>query len=381
MFLLAAGLSASFPGFPQYVAGLGAGLAMVGVMVSLLGLGNILADLPAGLLIQRFGDRRLIILSSALASMAAFGIAASANLGVIATLRTIIGLCHSTMLMSMMTYVRCAVPQAARGRSLALVGGSVRLGFFLGPVVGGVLAESYGMPAVFLLQGAAMAVATVSLMSTGGGSTSPAGRGPGPPAPGPPEAGVVRELLRSRGRDLSVVAFVVFTLMFLRQARQIIFPLWGEHLGLGVSAIGAIMSASAAIELFIFVPAGWLMDHVGRRPTIALCVGTMALGIAALPVTAGLSGYLAAALVIGIGNGFGSGIVMTLGTDFAPDGAVGPFLGIWRLFGDTGSMVGPFAVGALAAALTLPASLLAAGALGGLSALIMLMIGPETRGA
>ncbi len=385
MFLLATGLSASFPGFPGYVSGLGAGLTMVGVMVSLLGLGNILADLPAGFLIERFGDRRLIIMSSALASVAALGIAASANLGVIGALRTVVGLSHSTMLMSMMTFVRHTVPTAARGRSLAFVGGSLRLGFLLGPMVGGLLTENLGMPAVFLLQGALMVVSTLFLMSTGRDSTETARGAPVPPpampAVGDAKSGVLRELLRSRGRDLSVVALVVFALMFLRQARQIIFPLWGEHLGLSVSAIGAIMSASAAIELFLFIPAGWLMDHVGRRPTMAVCLGTMAAGVAALPLTAGLSGYLVVALVIGIGNGFGSGIVMTFGTDFAPEGAVGPFLGVWRLFGDTGSMVGPLAVGALAAALTLPASLLAAGALGGLSALVMLVLGPETRTA
>ena len=385
MFLLATGLSASFPGFPGYVSGLGAGLTMVGVMVSLLGLGNILADLPAGALIHRFGDRRLIIISSALASVAAFGIAASANLGVIGALRTVIGLSQAAMMMSMMAFVRNRVAAAARGRSLAFVGGAVRLGFFLGPVAGGLLAENLGMPTVFLLQGSLMVVSTLFLMSTGRDSTGSTGQAPVPPpailSVGDRGSGVLRALLRSRGRDLSVVALVVFTLMFLRQARQIIFPLWGEHLGLSVSAIGAVMSASAAIELFLFIPAGWLMDHVGRRPTMAACVGTMAAGVAALPLTAGLSGYLAAALAIGIGNGFGSGIVMTFGTDFAPEGAVGPFLGVWRLFGDTGSMVGPLAVGALAAALTLPASLLAAGALGGLSALVMLVLGPETRTA
>ncbi|MFW5844329.1 MAG: MFS transporter, partial [Spirochaetota bacterium] len=223
MFLLATGLSASFPGFPGYVSGLGAGLTMVGVMVSLLGLGNILADLPAGFLIHRFGDRRLIIISSALAGIAAFGIAASANLGVIGILRTIIGLSHSTMLMSMMTFVRHNVPTAARGRSLAFVGGALRLGFLLGPVVGGVLAETLGMPAVFLLQGALMVVSTLFLVSTGQDSTTATGRAPvsppAIPAGGDQRGGPLRELLRNRGRDLSVVALVVFTLMFLRQAR------------------------------------------------------------------------------------------------------------------------------------------------------------------
>ena len=382
VFFLASGLSASFPGFPQYVAGLGAGLAMVGVLVSLLGLGNILADLPAGALIHRFGDRRIILFSSIVAGVAAFGTAASESLAIIAILRVIIGLCHSAMVMGVMAFVRERVVAAARGRSLAFVWVSVRLGFFVGPLAGGFLAERYGVPAAFLFQGIAMVGASASLLMTGAEVVKDSSQGP---ATGEPETGVdsggsiVRRLIESRGRELAVVAFVVFTLMLLRQARQIIFPLWGEQLELSVTVIGAIMSASAAIELFIFAFAGWLMDHAGRRPTLALCVGTMGLGIAALPLTGDVTGYLILALAIGVGNGFGSGIVMTLGTDFAPDGAVGPFLGIWRLFGDTGSMIGPFAVGALAAALTLPASLVATGALGALAAMTMLAVGPETR--
>jgi MFS family permease len=387
MFFFATGLSASVPGFPQYVTGLGAGLATVGILVALLGVGNIIADLPAGALIHRFGDRRVIIVSSALAGVAAFGTAATSDLGVVAFFRVVIGLSHSTMLMSMMAYVRHGVPRAARGRSLAFLGGALRLGFLFGPLAGGFLAEHYGVPAAFVLQGIVSGAATLSILISPG-QPIPSDGGPAETgnqfprqAHTPGSAGILKALLRERGKELSVVAFVVFTLMLLRQGRNIVFPLWGEHLGLSISAIGAVMGASAAVELFLFIPAGWLMDHAGRRPTITLCVGLMALGIAALPLTGGAVGYLLAGLVVGIGNGFGSGIVMTLGTDFAPDGAVGPFLGVWRLFGDTGAAVGPFAVGAVAASLTLPASLAATGAVGLLAATLMLVFGPETRGA
>ena len=53
---------------------------------------------------------------------------------------------------------------------------------------------------------------------------------------------------------------------------------------------------------------------------------------------------LAAAILTGIGNGFGSGIMMTLGADLAPKGSIGEFLGLWRLIGDIGSTGGPLVV-------------------------------------
>ncbi len=61
------------------------------------------------------------------------------------------------------------------------------------------------------------------------------------------------------------------------------------------------------------------------------------------------------AMVLGLGNGLGSGINMTLGSDLAPSGQRGEFLGVWRLMGDSGSFVGPVAIGQLAAASSLSA--------------------------
>ncbi len=57
-----------------------------------------------------------------------------------------------------------------------------------------------------------------------------------------------------------------------------------------------------------------------------------------------------------IGNGLGSGIVLTLGADLSPAGERSRFLGVWRLVGDSGALVGPLltaAVASLGAALTL----------------------------
>ena len=62
---------------------------------------------------------------------------------------------------------------------------------------------------------------------------------------------------------------------------------------------------------------------------------------------------LAVAMLIGFGNGLGSGLMMTLGADLAPPGATGEFLGIWRLIGDAGAVLGPLTVGLVAGAVGL----------------------------
>jgi MFS family permease len=77
------------------------------------------------------------------------------------------------------------------------------------------------------------------------------------------------------------------------------------------------------------------------------------------------------ALLSGLGNGLGTGIIQRLGADFAPEGARAEFLGVWRVVSDLGSTGGPFLIAALTAPLGLaPATLLGA-AVGLLGAAIM----------
>ena len=47
------------------------------------------------------------------------------------------------------------------------------------------------------------------------------------------------------------------------------------------------------------------------------------------------------ALVLGFGNGLGSGIVMTLGADRAPAVGRASFLAVWRMVSDGGTAAGP----------------------------------------
>ena len=86
--------------------------------------------------------------------------------------------------------------------------------------------------------------------------------------------------------------------------------------------------------------------------------------IIALPFTTTLGAVTVVAMVMGLGNGIGSGILMTLGADVAPPGVRPQFLGLWRLFSDSGSAAGPLLVAAGAALGSLAAGIAAMGAVG-----------------
>lgn len=382
MSFLATGMAAPTPAFPQYLAGLGASVALVGLIVSLRGVGRILSDIPGGLVVQRFGARRVMLTSLVLSGASALVIAESSVFWAIGAAKIVLGFANAVVTLGMMAYVRRTVASEHRGRALSFAGGSLRVGMLVGPLVGGLLAERFGAPAAFHLQAGTTVVAFVLVAFGVKGETEsmtqPSRAGETPVE----DIGPVHRLragLRGQGFKLSTVGFSIFTLMLLRAARQIIMPLWGESLGMSPAAIGQIMSVSAAVELLVFVPAGFIMDGAGRKVAASLCIGVFSAGVMLLPLSGGVVGFLLLGLVIGIGNGFGSGINMTIGTDLAPDEAIGEFLGLWRLFGDVGAAVGPFIVGAVAAALTLPLALLVTGGIGAVGTLVMAFVAPETR--
>ncbi len=95
-------------------------------------------------------------------------------------------------------------------------------------------------------------------------------------------------------------------------------------------------------------------------------------------VSGGFGGLLACAMAIGVGNGLSSGAMMVLGTDLAPPGARGEFLGVWGLIGDIGGTGGPAVVGLAAQVLSLPAAALSMAAAGLAAALTFGLFLPET---
>jgi MFS family permease len=188
-------------------------------------------------------------------------------------------------------------------------------------------------------------------------------------------------LTENRG-DLAAAGVAQLFAQMIRQGRQLLIPLVGTlMLDLNLAQVGLVMTASAILDMSMFIPAGFLMDRFGRKFAAVPSFAIMAIGIGMVPFADGFGGLMFAGLVIGFGNGLGSGTMMTLGADMAPPGATGEFLGLWRLIGDAGMVAGPLAVGLIATWLGLTGSALALMVAGLLSSAILFFLVKETRSA
>jgi len=378
------------PVTPLFARDLEATLAMTGLIVSAHGIGGLLFDIPTGLFLTRFGDRATIFTAIALTAAASLLLGVFPGVPVMILAMGLMGGGMTLHTMAIQSFVKRTALVERRGRILSMVGGTIRLGMFIGPILGGFLAEYLGFAAVYIAHALILVVPlTVLLLTPRAFQIGPAAHDTKVPVDGDrgrqEEGKQEGETLLTLGGIISrqwkvllSAGFVVISLQILRSAREILLPLWGEHMGLGVAQIGLAIGIASAVEMPMFIPVGMVMDKKGRKWTLVPCLILFSLGILLLPLTSAFFLFLLVGILIAFGNGLGSGIVLTLGTDLSPRRGTGHFLGVWRLIGDAGRAVGPLIVGAVAGAVGLFFAPLAIAGLGFFGAVVMIFGVRET---
>jgi MFS family permease len=225
-----------------------------------------------------------------------------------------------------------------------------------------VVIHRYGIGAAYLLAAVTSLLAAVLLIVL----PEPTG----PPVDLPLEGargGYLPLLVRYR-QVYFTVGLGVLLVAAVRAARQTVLPLWADELQIGAAHISLIFAAAGAVAILVFYPAGRVMDRYGRLAVAMPSMVIVGVSLLGMPFTNGFPSLLALALVMSVGNGIGSGIMMTLGADAAPiDNRVG-FLGVWRIFSDVGNAAGPLTASAVTAAWALAPAVAATGLLGLLAA-------------
>jgi MFS family permease len=378
--LFEVGVGATVPVIALTALDMGASTALAGLILTLLGVGQIAGNMPSSLLVNRLGDRRAMMVAAIVATAALVGCSLAPGLREFAAAVTLIGLCNATFYLGRQHYVIVVIPPTMRAVALSTLGGSHRIGLFLGPFAAAAVIDRYGLPAAYLVAAVAATAAAVSLVAI---PNLPAAN-PGADQDVDPTRQARRDgtAARSAGSPLRTVAaghvrlfltlgMAVFAVGAARSARHAVIPLWAAQIGLSATTISVIFGVAAAFDMALFYPAGRIMDQYGRLAVAVPSMVILGTAMALLPLTHTATALALAAIVMSIGNGLGSGIIMTLGADAAPPEARVGFLSIWRTISDTGSATGPLVVAALAAAWTLAAGIVAAGLVGLLAALAL----------
>jgi MFS family permease len=140
-------------------------------------------------------------------------------------------------------------------------------------------------------------------------------------------------------------------LSLARSARNVLLPRWALSIGLDGATTGLVIGIAGGLDFALFFVSGWVMDRFGRLwgvlPTLGLMAVAFVMLAASHDLDAATGWFVAASMVLGLGNGLGSGIIMTLGADLADPRNPAPFLGAWRLTVDLGGAAAPLAISAV----------------------------------
>ena len=373
-FLMYVGWSMSIPVIPLYAREMGATLILTGLVVAVKGFGPLVLNIPSGILISKYGNRWILLVSSCLALFVAVGTGLTRSVAVLAIMSFLLGGTQTVWMLSRVNYVRAVVPVHQRGRAISAIGGINRIGGFIGPIIGGVIGKHAGLRYVFFAQAVIVLMVISQFLfnktTKESGVTLENNGGTGLAA--------VRKVLSENRKSFVTVGVVTMAFQFIRTGRTVIFPLWGEMIGLDVAQIGLILGLISAIDMTLFYPAGTIMDKKGRKWTAVPSILIMALSFFLLPTAHTFGLVLVVGLLNGLGNGLGSGIVMTLGTDLSPKENAGEFLSIWFLVSALGGLVGPAIVGYVSDVLSMGAAAITTGGVGAAGGLFLFLFVKET---
>jgi MFS family permease len=374
-FLLSFAQGMLIPILPIFAKGFGVSFSLASLAVAAAGIGTLVADVPVGMVLAQIGRRRAMFIGIFLAATTTLIIPIAHSYPILVLCRLVEGVGTAMWGLSRHAYITDITPRAQRGKFIASFGGINRAGTFAGPILGGTIADKFGLTAPYYLAAGMTAFAGVLAFSY----VKETGNRAGVATRSTLRWKSVGKLMKTHRADLGSAGAAQIFVAMIRSGRQLIIPLFGAYaLGLSSGQIGTILTAAATIDMALFIPAGWLMDRFGRKVASVPSFAIMALGMLCIPFAPGFVGLLAAAVIIGFGNGIGSGSMMTLGADLAPPDAIGEFLGIWRFIGDVGSAGGPLVVGIVADALGLTATAFTLSGVGLAAAIILSVLVRET---
>ncbi len=362
--MYAVGQGAIIPVIALMARHLGASVPIAGAMVGLRGFGTMIGDVPAGALVARIGDRRAVLAATVVQVASSVVAATATTTAVLAIAVAVSGFGWAMWGVARLSYATGVLPAGRRGQGIATLGGASRIGTFAGPFVGAVVISAVGVSGAFWVAAVSSAGGCALMLSATrlpNAVSTPPGH----------KAASLRATARTHSKALLGPGAGALLIGALRASRQALLPLWAAHVGIDATGVSVIFGVSSGLDMLLFAPAGWASDRWGRKRIAVVCLAILAVGQLAVPATHSFGALLAVGLLLGFGNGVGSGIVMTMGADLAPRHSRAAFLGLWRFIADTGGALGPFMLSGLIALSTIGPAAVVVGAVGLTAATVM----------
>lgn len=376
--VLAIGTGIALPAIPTLAKTYAVSFGVASGVVTAFVLGNVCGTIPSGWLIDRFGNRVVLIGAPLLTSVTSFAIFFSDNFTELLILRFLTGCAAQMWQMARLAAISYGAAPSQRGRLVSWMFGMDSTGRLTGPIIGGFIAAAWGPRAPFLVFAAMALIALVPTSTFAHGTPRQGDRERDKKAA---RTMSLRDVIMPRLVYFGVALFAGMTRGPLNADLLHLYAAFAY--GLGPKQIGYLATAASCLSLPISFTGGWIMDRFGRKRTMVPGFTGVTAAMALLAVSAyahlSLTWYVGLFLLGVATQALTGGSVQTVGADVAPAEARGTFLGIWRFTGQGGVALGPIIFAAVADTVDYGSAFLFTSSCAAVVAFLLIRYVPETR--
>lgn len=330
--------------YPPYLAGHGYALSLIGVLTSLFAVMQLASRIPVGVAYRADRAKRQFAIALVVfgLSTSGFAFANGAAIPVIA-LSVLHGFAFGSVGTLGLALAIDVTGGKRAGASMAWYTAAISLGYAVGSLIGGSLAETVGIPATLGLIGALPLVGALAVLALPSveGAPLPVDRGSG-----------LRGLVAAGAKlDRRVwLAFViVLYLNVLSDSTDTFFPVFAPTIGVSLAVVGVLRAFKSGAAIFIRSTGVILLRVVDYRMVTLLAVVAAAAATLALPLSASLAALVPIFVVLGLTRGVLRATSAATIAELRNEGRdVGLASGVYNSGLDIGAIVGPSLGGVVA---------------------------------
>lgn len=287
-FIAAATQTAIVPLLPRISRVYGLSPSATGLLLAAPGLATLAISMPAGIVADRLGARRVTVAATLLMCLAALVQAAPSYAALVGG-RLAFGVAFGILWTTGVTWMSRSQEQSG-SPGLGAVATSAAVGMVAGPAIGGVIADQFGLSSPFLLVAALAAILAMLLQREAAPARSPSAT---------PQHNSMRTFVRVAPRQSGVLsaALALAVSSAVGGVTQLLVPLQLHQAGFSAGATGLAFSAAAAI----YIAVSATVVKLGRRATTvrSAALGALGLGLSLLPAAFGANAaWLIAVLLL-----------------------------------------------------------------------------------
>ncbi|KQL49517.1 MFS transporter [Brevibacillus choshinensis] len=329
---------ATRPMMTLYAADMGADTFLIGILAATFAFFPLLFAIHAGKIADCFGDRMPLFLSNIGCAVGLTLPFLFPTLWSLFVSQAIVGVSHVFINVCMQNVLGKAATKENRDHYFSVFSTVVAFASFIGPVLGGYLAEQVSYASVFMVSEA------ISVIPIGFSLLIPAMVGQ-KKEKAPEDAGNSFTLLKIPllRKALATSALVLYS----RDIYVAYFPLYASHLGISDSSIGWIIAiqglAMVPVRLFL----AKLAEVAGRDKVLLFSILTAGISFLLIPFVSNVVLLLILSAIMGVGLGCGQPLSLTTTYNASPKTRTGEVLGLRLASNRLSQLVAPLFFGVI----------------------------------